>query len=72
MISLTRSISLSKQIFSVKLKLKEKKDDVWLLFSPKITTMARQLLENQRLVYLLTIKRTCKKKKRKKKSLNLV
>ena len=34
-ISLSRSISLSKQIFSVKLKLKEKKDDVWLLFSPK-------------------------------------
>lgn len=29
-ISLARSISLSKQIFSVKLKLKEKKDDAWL------------------------------------------
>lgn len=69
MISLTRSISLSKQIFSVKLKLKEKKDDVWLLFSPKITTMARQLLENQRLVYLLTIKRTCKKKRKEKRNL---
>ena len=53
MISLTRSISLSKQLFSVKLKLKEKKDDVWLLFSPKITTMAqKQNMSNYDKIFL--------------------
>lgn len=65
-ISLPRSISLSKQIFNVKLKLKEKKDDVWLgiFFSLKITTIARQLLENRVcLIYVLTIKKKHAKKK---------
>lgn len=66
-ISLPRSISLSKQIFNVKLKLKEKKDDVWLgifFFSLKITTIARQLLENRVcLMYVLTIKKKHAKKK---------
>lgn len=67
-ISLPRSISLSKQIFNVKLKLKEKKDDVWLgifFFPLKITTIARQLLENRVcLMYVLTIKKKHAKKKK--------
>lgn len=54
-ISLARSISFAKQIFRVKLKLKEMKDDVWLGSPPplQITTMIRQLLENQSVLNVL-------------------
>lgn len=68
-ISLARSISLSKQIFSVKLKREERlRVTVWgFFFSPQMTAMARQLPENQNVFNVFTNHKERDRKKQKQK-----
>lgn len=72
-ISLVRSISLSKQIFSVKLKREERLCVTVWEFPPQMTAMARKLLENCNVFNVFTNhkERDCKKQKQKPSKPNL-
>lgn len=73
-ISLIRSISLSKQIFSVKLKREERLCVTVWGFPPQMTAMARKHLENWNVFNVFTNnhkERDCKKQKQKPSKPNL-